>query len=373
MIMQRLHHIFRLGLKELTSLRYDYVLIILIVYCFTVEVIVPARGSGFHLRYASIAVVNEDDSKLSERIIEALRSPEFKPARLIDMREADLAMDRGIYTFIIDIPPDFQKKLLAGHNPEIQINIDGTAVGQAKTGATYLRKIISREVNNFVRTNASNASMPVVLADRIKFNPNLENQWFTGLMMLINMITMLSIILPSAALLREKEHGTVEHLLVMPLNPMEILVSKIWANSLVVAVGAMLSLILMVKGILGAPLIGSLILFLMGTIVYLFATTGLGIFMATVTQNSAQMGLLSLPVIVPIVMLSGGLTPKEAMPEVLQHLMQLSPTGHYLEFSTAVLFRDAGLLQVWQKLAAIAAIGIVLFAGVISRFRATFR
>jgi ABC-2 type transport system permease protein len=371
--MRKLAHIYRLGLKEVTSLRYDYVLIIFIIYCFTAEVIIPAKGTGFHLRNASIAVVNEDGSQLADKIIDALQPPQFKPPQALGIKDIDLAMERGLYTFIVDIPPDFQKKLLAGRNPEIQVNADGTAVGQANTGVTYLRKIIAREVNDFVRNHPKGIQEPVVQVARIKFNPNLESQWFTGLMMLINMITTLSIILPAAALLREKEHGTVEHLLVMPLNPMEIMFSKIWANSLVVAVGAMLSLLLMVRGVLGAPLIGSLMLFLLGTLVYLFATTGLGILLATITQNSPQMGLLSLPLIVPIVMLSGGLTPKEAMPEFLQYFMTLSPTGHYLDFANAVLFRGAGIGAVWTSMAAVAVTGVVVFAVVIWRFRATFR
>jgi ABC-2 type transport system permease protein len=371
--MRKITHIYRLGLKELASLRYDYVLIILIVYCFTAQIIVPAKGTGFHLRNASIAVVNEDGSQLAGRIIDALQPPQFKTPQALGIHEVDLAMERGHYTFIVDIPPDFQKKVLAGRNPEIQINIDGTAVGQANTGATYLRKIIAREVGDFVSGQADAIPEPVTQIARIKFNPNLESQWFTGLMMLINMITTLAIILPAAALLREKEHGTVEHLLVMPLYPMEIMFSKIWANSLVVAVGSMLSLSLMVKGVLGAPMIGSFTLFLLGTLVYLFATTGIGILLATISQNSAQMGLLSLPVIVPIVMLSGGLTPREAMPEVLQYFMKLSPTGHYLEFAESVLFRGAGITAVWTSLAAVAAIGVVVFFSGILRFHATFR
>ena len=370
--MRKLNHIYRLGLKELTSLRYDNILIFLIFICFTAQVVIPAKGIGTHLRNASIAVVDEDGSPLSRRIIDSLQLPQFKKPRLIDIQEANLLMDRGLYTFIIDIPTKFENNLLAGKNTDIQINIDGTAVTQANTGAAYLRKIITIEVNGYLKNQSGLVQAPVNQITRIKFNPNMESSWFTGLIMLINMITMLSIILPATALLREKEHGTLEHLLVMPLNPMEMLLAKIWASSLVVAVGAMLSLVLVVQGVLGAPLIGSLMLFLLGTIVYLFATTGLGVFLATVSNNSPQMGLLSLPVIVPMTMLSGGLTPKEAMPEFLQYFMTISPTGHYLEFATAVLFRDASFAQIWTKLATIAAIGLVLAIGSFMRFRARF-
>jgi ABC-2 type transport system permease protein len=371
--MKSLSHIYRLGLKELISLRYDYILLILIFYSFTFQVIIPAKGTSTHLTNASIAVVNEDRSPLSYRIVDSLQQPFFKKPRNLRIDEIDLAMDRGLYTFVIDIPPDFQSRLLSGRKPEIQINIDATAIGQARTGTTYLKKIISREIDNFVKGYTKTEASPVILVMRIKYNPNLQNSNFTGLLMLIFMITMLAILLPGAAFLREKEHGTVEHLLVMPLRPMEIVFAKLWANSLVVVAGTMLSLILIVQIYLGAPQRGSLILFFFGTLVYLFSTIGLGIFLATVSQNAPQMGLLSLPVITPIVMLSGGLTPKEAMPEALQYLMALSPTGHYLDFATAIIFREAGIAVVWPKLLVIAVIGIFIFIFSIKRFRATFK
>jgi ABC-2 type transport system permease protein len=194
-----------------------------------------------------------------------------------------------------------------------------------------------------------------------------------GIVMLVHMLTMLSIILPGAALLREKEHGTVEHLLVMPVGPSEIMIAKVWANSLVVIFCSMLSLLLAVHGILGVPLNGSILLFFFGTVIYLFATTGLGIFAATFTQNSPQLGLLLAPILTPLLMLSGSFTPVEAQPSFLQTIMSFSPTTHYMEFAEAVLFRCAGLGAVWLRMAAFAAIGCALFIGSMLRFRATFR
>ena len=114
-------------------------------------------------------------------------------------------------------------------------------------------------------------------------------------------------------------------------------------------------------------------LFLFGTIVYLYATTELGVFLATIAKNQPQAGLLAMPIIVPITFLSGGLTPMESMPRFLQIIMQLAPTTHYTEFCSRVLFRDAGIGVVWPQLVAMAAIGTVLFIGAMIRFRKTFQ
>jgi ABC-2 type transport system permease protein len=190
---------------------------------------------------------------------------------------------------------------------------------------------------------------------------------------LVQMITLLSIILPAAALIKEKERGTVEHLLVMPLVPLEITIAKVWANSFIVVVGAMFALFFSIKWVIGAPIHGSTPLFFLGTIVFLYATTELGVFLATIAKNQPQAGLLSMPIIVPISMLNGGTTPLESMPRFLQIIMQFAPTTHYMEFCSRVLFRDAGIGVVWPQLAAMAAIGTVLFIGAMMRFRATFR
>lgn len=370
--MNHFRHIYRLGLKELISFRYDIVLIVLMIYCFTVMVIVPTQGTGL-LRNSAVAIVDEDGTPLSSRIREAIGKPHFQKPHLISYQDIDRALDRGKYTFVIDIPPGFQDDVIAGKHPEVRLDIDATAVGHAKLGTTYLRNIISDEVSTYLHGVSVRPDLPVRMNVRSKYNPNRESKWFMSLVFLMNMVTLLSILLPAAALIKEKERGTVEHLLVMPLHPFEISLAKVWSNSFLVVSGTMLSLIFCVKGVIGTPIIGSVPLFFLGTVVYLFAATELGIFLATIAKNLPQVGLLSMPVIVPLAMLAGGTTPIEAMPVFMQNVMKFSPTAHYLEFMTAVLLRDAGIADVWLPLAAMAGIGIVLFTAALMRFRATFR
>ncbi|OPZ26070.1 MAG: Inner membrane transport permease YhhJ [Deltaproteobacteria bacterium ADurb.BinA179] len=370
---RKVWHIYRLGLKELISFRYDFVLVALVIYCFTIMIIVPSKGTGLQVRNSSVAYVDEDCSALSARIIDAIQEPHFKKPRAIAYSEIDRVLDNAECIFVIHIPRGFQRDVLAGKNPGVRIDVDATAIGHARLGAGYLMRIINDEINTFVTGVSTEADLPIRLVTRVLYNQNRENSWYMSVVFLTQMITMLSIVLPTAALIKEKERGTVEHLLVMPLLPVEITIAKVWANSFIVATGAMFSLFFAIKGVIGAPIHGSTVLFLFGTVVFLYAATELGVFLATIAKNMPQAGLLSMPIIVPIGILHGGTTPLESMPPLLQNIMQFAPTTHYLEFCARVLFKDAGLGTVWPQLVAMALIGTVLFIGAMYRFKATFR
>jgi ABC-2 type transport system permease protein len=369
MLMRRLRNIYRLGVKEIFSLRSDMVMVVLVIYTFTYAVYTPAQHAQTELRNASVAVVDEDHSHLSKRIRDTLLEPYFQPPISLSTNEIDAAMDSGHYTFVIDIPPDFEADILAGHQPSVQVNIDATAMTQAGHGATYIRRAIMQEVEEFIRGEDTAPWLPVSQVIRVMFNPNLQSRWFLGVMQLVNMITLLAVLLTGAALIREREHGTIEHLLVMPLTPAEIMVAKMWANGLVIGIAAFLSLKLVVQGVLGIPVAGSISLFMLGVVIHLFAVTALGIFLATLVRSMPQFGLLAFPVFMIMILLSGGITPLDSMPEVLQIFMQLAPSTHFVSFAQAVLYRGADLNIVWQDLAAILFIGMVFFIGALIRFR----
>lgn len=362
-------NVLHLGVKELRSLTRDPMMLALIVFSFTVSVYTAATAMPETLNEAPIAIVDEDSSPLSGRIISAFYPPYFQPPVLIDQAEMDARMDAGIDTFALVIPPGFQRDLLAGKSPEIQLNVDATRMGQAFTGSGYVQAIVSGEVQEFVRRHRGGSVPPVELALRNRFNPGLEQGWFGAIIEVVNNVTMVAIILTGAALIREREHGTLEHLLVMPVTPAEIMASKIWAMGLVVFIAAAFSLTVVVEGWLAVPVTGSVGLFLLGAALHLFACTSLGIFLATVARSMPQFGLLLILVMLPLQMLSGGSTPRESMPELVQQLMLAAPTTHYTMLSEAILFRSAGLSVVWPQLLALVVIGAALFGLSLAQFR----
>lgn len=367
----QLDNIYHLGIKELISLRSDPVMVLLILYVFTVAIYTVATGASIEVENVSIAIADEDRSSLSRQITAALLEPYFHAPVQLGVEEIDAAMDAGRYTFVIDIPPNFQKDALAGRSPAIQVNVDATAVSQAGIGAVYLQNIITREVLTFMQRQDATLTLPVDLVIRAKFNPNLMSPWFNAVMELINNVTILAILLTGAAVTREREHGTIEHLLVMPLRPAEIMLAKVWANGIVIVIAATLSLYLVVHWLLNVPIMGSVSLFVLGTVVYLFSVTSLGIFLATLTRSMPQFGLLAIPVFVTMYLLSGGITPLDSMPQWLQTVMQFSPSTHFVSLAQAILYRGAGLDVVWSSLLAITAIGAVFFLVALGLFRRT--
>jgi len=367
----RVANILQLGIKELRSLRRDPMMLVLIAYAFTYSVYIAATAMPETLNRAPIAIVDEDRSPLSARIAGAFYLPHFSPPEMITQAQMDARMDAGLDTFALDIPPEFQRDLLAGRTPTIQLNVDATRMSQAFTGSGYIQTMVSDEVAAFVRRDRPADTPAVDLVLRARFNPQLNKSWFGGVMQVINNVTMLSIVLTGAALIREREHGTVEHLLVMPITPFEIMVAKVWAMALVVLAACAFSILVVVRGVLSVPIEGSVALFLVGATVHLFATTSMGIFLGTIARSMPQFGLLLMLILLPLQVLSGSMTPRESMPEAVQFVMSAAPTTHFVTLAQAILYRGAGFSVVWPQFVALAVIGSVLFGYALSRFRAT--
>lgn len=364
-------NVYRLGIKELWSLARDPMMLVLIAYVFTVSIYVAARAMPDVLHNAPIAIVDEDGSPLSAAITADFYPPRFMLPVMATQAQVDAGMDRGAYTFVLDIPPDFQRDVLSGRSPALQLNVDATLMSQAFTGGGYIQQIVLTEVDDFVQRHRGTATPPVGLAMRMLFNPNLEQAWFASLMEIINNVTMLSVILTGAALIREREHGTLEHLLVMPVTPLQIMLAKVWAMGLVVLAAVFVALKFVVQGALHVPVEGSIALFLLSTASLLFATTSLGIFLATLARSMPQFGMLLVLVLLPLQLLSGGSTPRESMPKFLQDVMQAAPTTHFVAAAQAILYRGAGISVVWPHLLAIIVIGAVLFIVSVARLRRT--
>ncbi len=369
----RLANVVSLGIKELRGLARDPAMALLIVYAFTLSVYSDSKAMPETLNRAAIAIVDEDQSTLSTRITTAFYPPYFLPPELIGQHEMDARLDSGLDTFALDIPPGFERDVVAGRVPELQLNIDATRMTQAFSGGGYVQSIVTSEISEYVARYRAAPEPPVDLALRARFNPSLSQSWFGAITNVITSVTMLSIILTGAALIREREHGTLEHLLVMPVTPAEIMLSKIWSMALVVWLATAFSLTVVVQGWLGVPLGGSLALFLVATALQLFATTCMGIFLATVAGSMPQFGLLLMLVLMPLQLLSGAVTPRESMPEVIQAIMFAAPNTHFVMLAQAILFRGAGLAVVWPQLAALLVIAAACFAFALARFRRFLR
>ncbi|MBE02983.1 ABC transporter permease [uncultured Marinobacter sp.] len=361
--------IWHLGVKELRSLWRDKVLLVFVAVAFSLMVYAAGSAGSLELNNAPIAVVDQDQTVLSGRIINAFQPPWFRKPDLVQFHQMDELLDKGLYTFALVIPDGFERDIREGRVTDLQLNIDATRMTQAFIGASYIKSYVAMEVAEFMESGSSASTLPVNLITRASFNPNLDGTWFGGVMELITQVTLISIILSGAALIREREHGTIEHLMVMPLRPFEIMAAKVWANGLVVMIAATLSVTLVIRYGLQVPIRGSILLFLAGALIHLFSTTAIGILIGTVARTMPQFGLLLILTILPLQLLSGGITPRESMPELVQDLMLAAPTTHFVSMAQAILYRGAGLEVVWPQMLALAAIGTVFFGAALALFR----
>lgn len=358
-----------LGVKELKSLFTDVTLMGLIVVVLSVAVYSVATGLTVEVRNASVAILDSDHSALSYRIRDALQPPYFKKPVLEVQEHIDSMMNKGEYEFVIDIPPHFEEDVLAGRSPAVQVLADATAVTQAGVGLMYIQQIIQREASEFTHATSAAAMLPVTPVVNIFFNPNGESRWYLGVTQVVANVTLLAMILVGAAVIREREHGTIEHLLVMPVHASEIAMAKILTNGGVITLAAVLSLVLVVEWWMHVPINGSLILFTIGTIIYMFSVSSLGIWLATLAPTMPQFGLLCLPVYVVTRLLSGSESPLESMPLFFQKITQFSPVTQFSQFSQDVLFRNADFLIVWPKMLVMSMMGGLFLTLALKRFR----
>ena len=368
--MRTLQNIFWLGTKELRSFFRDWVLLGFVVYSFSLAIMAQAQSNSQELHNASIAIVDEDHSELSRRIAAAFLPPYFKKPEYVQERDVDGLMNTGKYTFVIDIPPRFERDVLGNRSPALQVAVDATAMVQAGIGSGYAQQIISTEIKfRGAIGGSTGAGGHAFNADR------LQSQRDDGVVYVRyghhQFRDDVGDHSGRAAVVREREHGTMDHLLVMPLSPFEIAMSKIWANAVVITGAVGLSLTFIVQKLLGIPIAGSVPLFMCGVMIYLFFATAVGLFLATIARTMPQLGLLYILVSVPLNMLSGANTPLESMPPFLRTIMQASPSTHFVAFAQAILYRGAGFDIVWPRFLAVGVIGGLFLALAIMRFRSS--
>lgn len=363
---------FWLGVAELVGLWRDPIMVALLAYAFTVAIHAAGASLPESLRHATVAVVDEDRSNLSGRIVMALQPPHFLPPELVGPAAAERGLDLGRYTFVLGIPPAFEREVLSGRSPDLQLAVDATRMSQAFSGSGHLAAIVAAEVHEHLARHRAVPSPSVGLDLRMRFNPNLVSAWFGSTMELVNMVTLLAVVLAGASLIRAREQGVLSQLLSMPVTPGQIVAGTIWPIVVVVSLAAAFSLAVVVRGLLAIPTLGSPSLWLAAATLAAAAAALLAVLLAGAARDMPRFALLLVLVFLPLEMLSGAVTPRESLPEAVRVGMLAAPTTHFVAASSGILFRGAGLDLVWPSLAAIAAIAAAcgLLAGI--RFRRAF-
>ena len=365
--------------KELKQLSRDPILLIVIVYFFTADIYVAGSGIRMDLKQASIVVLDHDHSAASRDLIYRFRPPYFDlKGEIASEYEARELLDRGGVLAVLDIPANFQLDLMRGKSVSVQMQVDASNATLGTLVTTYAGQIVARFGDEQARQRlglgeAQLQAVPVIQdRHRVYYNPNQNDPWFMSISELLTVITMLSLMLPAAAAVREKERGTIEQLAVSPLTPTQILFPKILAMGLIILLGTAVSLFLVILPAFHLHIKGSLALFFTVTALYVFATSGLGLFIATLSRNLGQVVMLVILIMMPLLLLSGAWTPPEAMPEALRMAMVLSPLSYFIEMGYGILLKGAGLDILWDSLLGLTLLGVVIFSFGVWRFKRQF-
>jgi ABC-2 type transport system permease protein len=365
--------------KEMLQLFRDVPIVAFLVYSFTLAIFITGNGIRSQLHDASLLVYDADHSASSRELIHRFQAPFFRlEGEIADPQEGLRWLDRGKAMAVLEIPPRFHEQLMTGEPAAVQLLVDTTSSPQGLSLAGYAAQIVARFGRETGLATAGSAgessqNLPIIVSDhRVWYNPDQKDTWFESMSHLLRQITIFAILLPAAALVREKERGTVEQLLVSPLTPFQIMISKVLAMTVVILCATAVSLFGIMQPVFGVPFKGSILLFFSLTALFVFTTAGMGLAAATLTRNQAQVGMMTLLVVAPMLLLSGLTTPMEVMPGWVRHLMALSPLRYFVEIAHGILLKGAGLSTLWDSVLAMALLGGALFGFGTWRFRRQF-
>jgi ABC-2 type transport system permease protein len=365
--------------KELVQLFKDRALFAYTVFIFTLDVMLAAGAASVELQRAPLAVVQAPPVAAARDLVGRFRPPYFDVRHQVDEREASALLDRGDVRAVLVLPGHFQDDLALGRQTEVQLLVDTAQANQGFLVSSYAARITAEfgaawAERALLRERIDPARLPQLRADvRFAHNASLNETWFNTVSEWLTMITIAAIVLPAAALVRARAPGTIEQLLVAPLAPLQVVLSKVLAMVLVMLVGTAVAVLGVMHAGYGVPLRGSVALFFAMVALFTMACAGVGIVASGFARNSGQMSLIVILVVVPMVMLSGTWNMVESMPSWLQWLTELSPLRHFIVLAYGILIRGVGLDVLWPALAKMLALGAGLFVIGVLRFRRQFQ
>ncbi|HEX9821846.1 MAG TPA: ABC transporter permease [Methylomirabilota bacterium] len=357
--------------KEFSQLFRDVPMLLILGWAFTGAVYTSGHGIATELYQYPVVVLDLSQSPASRELVSRFRAPYFK---LVEQawsdREVVARLDRGEASLAVVIPPDFERRVQQG-TARFQVISDGSQSMTATLAGAHIASLAhGYSVERLAGAGGLGARrIPHVdVRPRVEYNPNLVETWFSSLLEVFNQATMIGMLLAAAAMVREREHGTVEHLLVSPLRPIELFAAKLVPVVTLVPLAVMGSVLAIVQGAFQTPIRGSLALFYVVTVVYVFAMASLGLGIAVVARTLGQAMMMLLLILYPMTLLSGALTPPESQGVFMRSAGLLSPVRHYVDFGYQVLFKGNGLAYVWQDVAGILVLGVALFLISVRRF-----
>lgn len=331
--------------KEFLHFWRDPILMVVVLWAFTMDVYLTATGFSLDIQAFPLAIYDMDQTKASETLLNELRPPKFRVVEMIHSEgRIDELLLSGKALMVVVVPKGFSESLARGESAKVQALLDGTNSNSAGLAMTQITNLFMRcQLKNVQTIDMQAKYLPIRMKSRVEFNPNMQVAWFVGLTEMCSSITLVAMLLPAAALVREKEYGTIEQLLVSPLRPWQITLSKIVPMMLLVIASTGLCLYAVLGAAFSVYPQGPMWFYLLSTGMYVAACSGLGMLIATFAKNLSQVMLMLTTTLVPVQFLSGSWTPIEAMPASVQWFTHLSPLYYFLDIGLGIFFKGWGV------------------------------
>jgi ABC-2 type transport system permease protein len=339
--------------KEILTFLRNWGLVAVVLYSFTIDVYIAGQGFEVKPRNVSVGYVDFSEGVISKKILTHLKEPEFKPPVYFkSQRELSQAIfNREIMVGLV-FDEDFEKRFYRDGKTQLNVLLDSTAAAQAFITLSYLENIVLR---------FSQINIPVELKIHKFFNQNADTKKFISFAEFLSVLTLLGVILSAVVFVREKEQGTWDIMLLMPVDSKIIIFAKSISQILVVFFGTVICVGIVLFGIFDVPINGSFLYFLLLTVIFLFSVTGIGLFIAAVSKDLFQVAQLSIVVMMPIIFLSGAWTPIYSMHPFIQYLSYLSPLRYYIEGSESIFFRGINPTDLYPHFLGLSVLSIIFY------------
>lgn len=353
--------------KEVNQILRNKQLLILLIVPPTVQLLLYGFALNPDVHYLKLGVVDYANVSASRELVSALTENRIFVVESYPATEQELSrqVETGKLTAGIVIPPEFRRDISEGKTAEIQAFIDGVDANTAGIASGYINQILRQ----YSFSLASIQPIPPVKPEVIfLYNPGLTSSWFfvPGVMGLV--LTLIGSLVSAVTVVREKDTGTLEQLLMTPAEAWEILLAKV-VPLFVLLMGDVFLALSLGRVVFGLPFRGNLLLFIVLSGLYLFVGIGVGIMLATISKSQQQVVLSAFFINLPMVQTSGAIAPIETMPEFFQVVSLLNPLRHYIAIVRGILLKGVGLEALWMHALALAVIAIVLLTVSVNKFR----
>lgn len=365
-MLRRLRHMVK---KELIQALRDPRLRLFVILPPLIQLLIYGYAINFDLKNIDTGVLDQDLSRASRQLVSRFAATEYFAVDHFLREPEDISrlMDRNRVTLVLRFAPDFGRELAGGRPARLQLILDGTDSNSALVVARYAAQVLSDYQEELAAARLAASGLPPELARPVRleprawFNENLTSRWSFVPGVIAMVVMMVSLMLTALAVVREKELGTMEQILVTPLRPLEFLLGKTIPFVLIALLDVVLVTLVGVYWF-EVPLRGSLAVLFLGTMFFLFNSVGLGLLISTVSATQQQAMMAGTFFFTPAILLSGLVFPLRNMPEVVQYLTYLNPLRYFIIIIQDVFLKGVGLEVLWPQMLGLGLLGLCLLS-----------